>query len=797
MVILIRNFFYFLLISFVVNFNVFADVTPMTNAIVEKIEWHATPAIQNRYKYYFENLVGHTWDPVLMKIKIDQIGKEIFQSGYLTVTTKTQIKGKPDKIIISVSINVGERTAFEFRGNTIFTRQEIQSKLVERIKNDFGKTDQKMMSGFIAEEYETAGYFNTIVKGTFLIGRTKEGTRVKNYFFNITEGEKIPVNKITLRGGYHISHDELMEILKKNGSGLASNMFYDKAFFDNFTDIIKREYLRRGYPFAEVSLPRIISQDEEDGMDLEYSVNEKQQVILSKISMTQVPLEDQVKIKELLANHENKPINIIEMEKDLKRVVGFLQAQGYYFATITNLNANNLIIYDKTQTQAELNIELATDRKVCFNDTIVNGNIKTKSEVIYREVNFPQGEIITSERLDEIKHKITGLGLFSSIKVSPYMLFDGNTSNCAKTNLVIQVKEKDFGLVELAPGYRTDLGKKLSVNSTYNNFMGMNRSLSLKTQVNRRDNLLGFDEGRKLENHRMWEYSIKTSYIEPYVFYDFFKKQLEFEFSLSDQRKRFYGFDADIFRLSPQFSRNFTKYFSSSIKWQFEKINQFDATLAKDNDNFSIGGITLTSALDFRDDPINTRRGPYFNLSAELANPYLGSMKSKELEVNFIKVISRNKYYYPINDFTLAFSLATGMEKNLANNGYIPSIKVFRLDGYDEIRGFDDAEINHLISGEAIGDVIIKNTAFFTAFKFEPRYNITDNIQVDLFFDAGRVSVNSYLPFNLRTSAGLGFKFLTAVGALDFSYGVKLHKKTYNGGVNDSVGRFHLSIGYF
>jgi outer membrane protein insertion porin family len=204
-------------------------------------------------------------------------------------------------------------------------------------------------------------------------------------------------------------------------------------------------------------------------------------------------------------------------------------------------------------------------------------------------------------------------------------------------------------------------------------------------------------------------------------------------------------------------------------------------------------------------------------LSSEWANNYFGSMKNNDLEVNYIKVISRNKFYYPLGNFTLAFSLAMGYEKNFAtdilkdnsgnvllnsNNvprthGYIPSIKVFRLDGYDEIRGFDESEINRLKSGQPIGDVVVQREAYFTAFKFEPRYNITDTIQVGVFFDAGRVSVDEFKPFDLRTSVGAGLKFLTPVGSLDFDYGIKLQRKTYPDSKIDSVGRFHLSIGFF
>jgi outer membrane protein insertion porin family len=397
------------------------------------------------------------------------------------------------------------------------------------------------------------------------------------------------------------------------------------------------------------------------------------------------------------------------------------------------------------------------------------------------------------------------------------MLSTSDAEDCAHTNLVIQVKEKDFGLGEVAPGYRTDLGAKFSTGLTYNNLGGMNRSISLKVQGNQRFTLNGFDDRRKSEDKRLLEYSSKVSFVEPYLFYNFFKSQVEFELSSSFQRKRFYGFDADIFRVSPQLTKNFTKYFSSSVRYQFERINQFDATVVNDNDNFSIGGITPSVTFDYRDDPINTHKGSFFTLSSEWANPYFGSMKNSDLEVNYVKVISRNKFYIPAGDFTLAFSLALGYERNFATDplldssghtqlnsngivrtrGYIPSIKVFRLDGYDEIRGFEESEINRLITGEPIGDVVVQDEAYFTAFKFEPRYSLSDSVQVGVFYDAGRVFVNNFSPLNLRSSVGAGLKFLTPVGSLDFDYGIKLQRKTNPDGKYDSAGRFLLSIGFF
>ena len=165
----------------------------------------------------------------------------------------------------------------------------------------------------------------------------------------------------------------------------------------------------------------------------------------------------------------------------------------------------------------------------------------------------------------------------------------------------------------------------------------------------------------------------------------------------------------------------------------------------------------------------------------------------------------------------LARALILGYEKNfsqdilkdangnvLLNNngqprtlGYIPNIKVFRLDGFDEIRGYGDDEINRLRSGQRINSVVVQNEAYFTAFKLEPRYNITDTVQLGVFFDAGRVSIDTFEPLKLRTAVGAGLKFITPVGSLDFDYGVKLQRKTYPDTVHDSFGHFHLSIGFF
>lgn len=814
-------FFIFILL---ISNSFAAEVVPAKNARLKSINWSAAPSVKKRYASYFEELLNKPWDVLSFKIKIDQISRELFNSGYFSSSVKTELEGTETNVAAKVIITANERVNFQFIGNKVFSHQELRSKLVDKIKNDFGKYDRGNLASFINEIYEGAGFYNTSVKSYQNDGKDLDGVLVKNYFFEIEEGEKLKVSSLIYRGNFILKGEDLDQLFKKNATTLAQAGFYDRNFFENFTNIIKKEYLSRGFVFVEVSKPRVVTNEEDESLTIEYGISEKQQVILRNISLENIDSGQVGEVKALLVNKENAPLNVVELEGDLKRIVLHFQSQGYYFASITNLNSETLMSYDKAYLNVDLKPEVVLDRQVCYNEPSIQGNVKTKEVVIRREINLTKGELITPLKLELIRQRLTNLGLFSSLNITPYMEYhDEDEKACAKTNLVIQVKEKDFGLWEVAPGYRTDLGAKLSAGITYNNLMGMNRSISFKAQANRRTNLDGFDEVRKNENKDLLEYLAKISIIEPYLLHNILNQQIEFETSSSYQRKRFYGFDADIFRISPQFTRTFAlndyskDSLSLAVRYQFERINQFDATVQKDNDNFSIGGITPSVTLDKRNDPIYPRKGFYLNLSSEWANHYFGSMKDIDLEVNYVKVISRNKFYYPLGDFTLAFSMAMGYEKNFAldimkdasgnpllnsngaprTHGYIPSIKVFRLDGYDEIRGYDEGEVNRLRSGIPIGDVVVQSEAYFTAFKFEPRYNITDTMQLGIFFDAGRVSVNEFIPFNLRTSVGAGFKFLTPVGSLDFDYGIKLQRKTYPDKIRDSFGRFHLSIGYF
>lgn len=791
-----------------------ANVRVPKDAIITNVTW-TNKAAQETYKTYFMKFLNRSYNELDLKIQIDQISQDLYSQGYLKHKISYTPKLENEKWIVEIFVEYNEMTNFSFHGNDLFTGQQLRKFLLEKIKNNFSSVEIASLEKNLIDLYAERGFYDTKTSVRSQVGVDRNKSLVVNYYFDIEEGHKIKVDNIIFRGNNFYTNEQIQILYEKNASSLAASGFYDRAYLEEFTSILSKEYLKNGYVFIDVSPARIVN-SVKNKYTLEFTIAEKHQVMLENINLENVDENLTEEVLKTLDNRAQTPINVVSMEDDLKKIVRFFQNKGYLFTTIKNLNAKDLLTYDKSYSNAVLKPNVELGRKVCFNDAIVNGNSTTKTKVILRELNFKEGQLITPTDLDIFKQRISVLNLFSNIKISPFILEDQKLNDCYKTNLVVQVEEKDFGMLEVAPGFRTDLGAKISTGVTLNNLNGMNRSISFRAQTNKRFNLDGFDDRRRLEKKDLPEYAFRASYGDPYLLHNLFKTQVEFEMSTSYQRNRYYGFDADILRISPQLAKTFTKWFSTSVSYQYEKINQFDATEAKDNDNFSIGGITPTLTFDFRDDVINPRKGAFFMLSSEWANSNFGAIRTDDLEVNFIKLINRNRFYIPMGDFTLAISVAMGYQKNFADEkiyengqpvlnangkiktkGYIPSIKVFRLDGYDEIRGYDENEINRGFDGTPIGELIVQGEAYFTAIKIEQRYNLSDNIRLGVFFDAGRVYVDDFKPFDLRSSVGAGIKFVTPVGSLDFDYGLKLQRKEWGPSTRDSVGRFHLSIGYF
>jgi outer membrane protein insertion porin family len=798
------------------------DVTVTLSELVRIRDIHivtTNPQQLGRVRSRYAGLRGQILDRLRFRLITDQLSRDLFESGFyessVTILDDELIEGSSD-VILRVQVHYGSLYSFNFRGNHHLDRNELISNINDSIKKVGGIGQEHDIIETVQKAYKNIGLYNNSISVRVARGRNKFDLEYVNFFINITEGEKIPVTKVEFVGNTRPSR-ELRRLYRQNASSLASAGFLDEAFLKDFTTLLFRHYLSKGFVQVDIPEPEVTFDDRGRAI-ISYRIRERSQVILTSINFE---FEDEALRGEALALMKNKigaPLDIVNLDTDINAINRLVQSRGYYFAEVDNADDEKFIVYNRGLTEAELNIGFESFKKTKLNSVIITGYDRTRYEVLRREVHLESGDFVTPQDIVRIRDLLSSLDLFSFVRVTPFVI-EEDIDEYFNINLLIQVEEKEFGVAEIAPGYRTDLGLKFSTGITYNNLYGMNRSATLQAEANRRFSYGDFDARRRAEKNQLIEYLVRASFTEPYLFPDFFKTRLQFDMAAAIQRKRFVSFDADIFRLSPQVSKSFfQEKLTLSLKYQFETINQFDATNTELNDNFTIGSLTPSVTLDFRDDPLRPTRGTLFNMSWEFANPYFLSMDNDDLTVNYYRLVSRNYFYTSLTpSVVLAFSASGGVQKNFAKDvrrdelgnpivredgravlaGYIPSTKVFRLDGVDVVRGFSAEEINRLTSGVNVGEVVVDDTAYFLNFKIEPRYYMTDAFAVGAFLDAGRLYLRKVALSDMRWSTGASFKVLTPVGSLDFDYGLKLNRNRFDDGGRERFGRFHLSIGFF
>lgn len=768
-----------------------------------------------RNKFY--NLYNRPFELNRFKIYLDSAQRELFNYGYYLINLDFTPEIKGNRVILDIKVQNDRLFAFDFRNHEREDRDILQGLVVDLFRKYKRPLPEGVIRQALLDHYRSLALLNVDVEIQTSKFTNMYKESVSLYRVLIHEKAKTRLKDVNFIGNSFYGQEKLRAMFESDAFELASIGYFDEEYFKHFVDLLRTNYIKNGFVQVRIQDPVYNFSKSREEVSIDYIIQENQRAYVRKINFEGLPGEFEEDILSKLRNRVGEPFNPISLVDDIRTITEELQDQGYYYAEVSNSNEDNLVQYSRTGADVDINFVVSAGQLVRLNRVLLLGNNKTKKKVLMKKIVLEPGEVISPAKTREIESKLSSMGLFNSVQVEPLKHNSKNNS----TDLLVRVSEREYGLVEVAPGYRTDLGLKLTGTVSYMNIGGMNRSLQLRAQINQRLDFDTIDPRRRKDEKHLLEYNTSATFIQG----DMFDTLIDYSLGVSQQRRRFYSFDADIQRINNTFTRDLTRTFSMSIRHQLEKINQWNATNPQDNGSFRIGSITPSITWDLRNSQINPVSGAFFNLSAELANPYFLSQQTDDLTINYYKLISRNRFYIPFKNGTVAISLAAGMQENIAKDsfksngqpvyiderdengnvvgqikqtqGYIPNIKVFRLTGMDIVRGFDDSEINRLEDGRDISLVRVQNKAYMTNFKFEPRYFLSDSLMAGIFFDAGRVYVDKIDLDDLRTSAGLTIKVVTPVGTLDFDYGLKLLRKKLPNGRLEDPGRFHVSIGFF
>lgn len=782
--------------------------------------------VLNIFKNNFDMYVGKPYVRDFIQQELNILKKILSEQGYYQLDVTLDSKIGSNGVMLNfdckndhlVNVNFSDPDNY-FTWATIYP--EVRA-LVMRVDKQFVI---KELNQFFEKKYADVGR-----KVHLKISETVVGTAPGNikliYKIDATSTVRTRTKEILFRGNLSMTHEQISALYYKHASDLAKNHYVDENYYKEFIEILKKEYYNQGLltcnifyllrDETKVTNQLTVAPSESQRASypvktLIFDINEGVRSLVSDFKV--IGLEDAPQYEKLKQDVFNlvpgNAFNPVQFDESLNIFLQKLKDKGHYDAHYID-DGEPLVKYERSAQQVFISLNIYLGPQYRIGNLHIVGLDKTKESVVERKVRLKSGDLLTTQVIEGIQSHLANLALFKSydVKVLDYVSA-GNYRD-----IVVHVEEKDFGAVEISPGFRTDLGLRLAGKVIYGNLFGLNHSASAEVELNNRLSNSDLDSTRSNNLGSMLEYEVKLNYTIP----DFFKSYWDYNTSLSSARRRLYSFDAEIQRLTNIFTHDFTSSLNFSLRQQLEVISQFNAVQSINEGDFRIGSLTPSITFDKRNNSAYATKGYVLNLSYELAKPEFLSSNSNGYEIDFYRLINRNRFYIPFNsDLGLALSMTIGIQENFKKDplldaqgnqiydangvalkrGFIPSIKVFRLSGIDTVRGFSEEEINRLPSGKDITTALIQDKVYLTNIKVEPRYKWTDDMVFGVFWDAGKVQTDSFDAADLRSSVGVSFKYLTPVGTLDLDYGMKLLRKKYPDGTIESPGRIHISIGFF
>ena len=419
----------------------------------------------------------------------------------------------------------------------------------------------------ILELYRRGGRFAARVEPKIV---QLEQNRV-DLIFEISEGPKSKVRQINIIGNEQFSDKELRgEMVTRQARPLrlfTSNDTYDpdRLAFDQ--QKLRQYYLTEGYAdFRVVSSVAELTPDRRDFI-VTYVIEEGERYKFGKVDLTsQIRDVNADAFKSLLPMKQGDWYNAKLVEDTIDGLTESVGLLGYAFADV---RPN----FDRDKDKKEMNLTFVINEapRVYVESVTVNGNTRTRDEVIRREFRLAEGDAFNSVKVKRSRDRIQSLGFFQEkleVKQAPGTAPD-------KVSLQVDVEERPTGSLQLSAGFSSLERFIFSFSIEQRNFRGRAQQLRLSANIS------------------SFQRSVEAGFTEPYLFdrnlaagFDIFRRDFNnFNFTNTGQRNTTYQQVSTGFQLRA--GTAITEFWQAQLRY-----------------GLSIDDVTLDESLFFSPDPI-------------------------------------------------------------------------------------------------------------------------------------------------------------------------------------------------
>jgi len=689
--------------------------------------------------------VGQPYDP---KSVNDDL-KRLFETGYFD-DVQIRLENVPGgKKLVFV---VKEKPRIQAIG-VIGSGEVDQDKILETMSTKAGSIlNLKVLAEDlekIRELYRKDGFYKTEVN--YELEQTDP--RIARLNIIVKEPKKLYIREVKIEGVSKVDADELHDELSTSerrfwswvtGSGVLKEEMLerDAAAIENF-------YANRGYVDIKVGQPDVEYGD--DGITVVFRVNEGDRYKVGKVDFGGDLLMDNdallqiVKLDQLA--EEGAYFDRSVVRDDLNLLTEIYGDLGYAFAQAD---------VDLMKNDAEKTIDVAytinKGRRVYIRRVQIEGNDKTRDNVIRREMRLADGDLFSGNKVRRSNERLDRLDYFEKVDIETVP-----TENPTEVDLKVKVKDKNTGAFSLGAGYSTYDSVFFGGSVEERNLFGKGYNAKFQGMISGTSSRFILS----LMNPRFNDTNLTTgiSLYNLYKKYDDYSKEtiggkLTFGYPLGEYTLLSWAYRLDRYRIFN------TNWYPSSV-------------IANSEGTHWSSSLTAEIDRDTTDSSTRPTKGTKNTLSLEYAG---GILQGSD---DFIRPTVTSNYFHPL-PWDLVFHWR-GSASVLFNNGGgdIPVFERFYLGGIENVRGYEQNKISPQDSrtGERIGGLAM----FFTNIETIYPISKSNGIWGLVFFDAGNSwASHTEMDWSLYKSVGAGLRWYSPMGLIRVEYGYGLDAEANN-----------------
>ncbi|GHU90266.1 outer membrane protein assembly factor BamA [Spirochaetia bacterium] len=342
-----------------------------------------------------------------------EIQGRLYALEYFDVINPSAVPADISGNEVIIRFNVTERpivSRITFVGNSHIRRNELLDVVTLKVNDVANQVKLRVDEQAIISKYLEKGYPDITVRSESQAGSDASLTVT----FFISEGEKISIREFRFEGNTTFSDRTLRGQLSLKAKNLINDGAFQEAKLAADRESLIQYYHDRGYIDAELTdVVREISRDEKgnNNMSITFKIYEGRIYNFGGIHFEGNHIFPTPQLEKLIFSKTGNTVNARKLEADLQRVADLYYENGYIFNTFAREENEE----DRKNGIISYQINIVERGRAHIEHIIIQGNDKTKTDVILREIPLEPGDVFSKTKVYDAMRNLYNLQYFSAV----------------------------------------------------------------------------------------------------------------------------------------------------------------------------------------------------------------------------------------------------------------------------------------------------------------------------------------------------------------------------------------------